>query len=71
MSIFIHTTTLVKAKTRINNSRHSWSIWGNRKNVNYQIDYLVKMPITNNVTVHNEYGGVYLDTLEGTSGYSL
>tara|TARA_R110001583_G_scaffold62216_3_gene183250 strand:+ start:105 stop:1181 length:1077 start_codon:yes stop_codon:yes gene_type:complete len=57
----------VYAKTNIEKSSSSWSFWGNNNNVNMEINYKIKMPITNNVALTNDYGGISLDKLEGTS----
>ncbi|PHQ55601.1 MAG: hypothetical protein COC16_04855 [Lutibacter sp.] len=57
----------VWAKTIIEKSSSSWNLWGNKHNVNMQINYLVKMPITNNVDLSNDYGAISIDKLEGTA----
>jgi len=56
----------VSAKTIIDKIS-SWKMWRNNSNVNMQINYLIKMPITNNVVLTNDYGTINLDKLEGTS----
>ena len=53
----------VTAKTRFSKSK-SWWNWGNN-NVNMKINYVIKMPITNNVNLDNNYGSINLDKLEG------
>lgn len=59
-------SSLVFAKTRFNNKKSSsWWNWGNNNNVNMKINYVVKMPITNDVDFSNDYGSINLDTLEG------
>jgi hypothetical protein len=57
----------VSAKTLIEKSSRSWSIWGKSNNVSMEINYLIKMPITNNLDVNMDYGSITLDKLEGTS----
>ena len=57
----------VSAKTLIEKSSRSWSLWGKNNNVSMEINYLVKMPVTNNLDVSMDYGSVTLDKLEGTS----
>lgn len=57
----------VSAKTLIEKSSRSWSIWGKSNNVSMEINYLVKMPITNNLDVNMDYGSITIDKLEGTS----
>ncbi len=46
------------------NSWFSWFSWGN-SNVNYKINYKVMMPITNDLTVSNDYGTILLNELDG------
>lgn len=57
----------VSAKTIVEKNTSSWNLWGNKNNVNMQINYLVKIPITNNVDLNNDYGAISLDKLEGSS----
>ena len=64
---FNTTTNYVSAKTMIKKSSISWNIWGKNNNVNIQIDYIIKMPITNNIDLSNDYGSISLDKLKGTS----
>lgn len=57
---------MVSAKTIFNkNKSKSWWKWGKNDNVNMTINYIVKMPITNNVDLSNDYGSINLDRLEG------
>lgn len=56
----------VSAKTIIGKSSNSWS-WGRKSNVNMEINYIIKMPITNNVNLSNDYGSINLDKIEGTA----
>ncbi|MFO7672954.1 MAG: hypothetical protein R6V74_04530 [Lutibacter sp.] len=58
-------STYVSAKTMIEKSSASWSWWGNKNNVNMEINYQIKMPVTNNVNLSNDYGGINLNKLEG------
>lgn len=60
---FKNTTNLVSAKT-IFNKNNSWWNWSNN-NVNMQINYVIKMPVTNSVNLNNDYGNIDLDKLEG------
>lgn len=64
---FESNSNFVSAKTIIESSRQNWSWFGNSKNVNYKINYEVKMPETNAVDLDNDYGSIYLDNLEGTA----
>ena len=61
---FEASSSLVSAKTKFNKS-NSWLNWGNKNNVNMKINYVIKMPITNNVDIENDYGSINLDKLEG------
>lgn len=54
----------IKALTKIENTKSNWSWWGNN-NINYQINYFIKMPITNNADLNNKYGSIELDKIEG------
>jgi len=60
---FNNSASHVSAKTRFSKNR-SWWKWGNN-NVNMKVNYIVKMPITNNVDISNDYGNINLDKLEG------
>lgn len=60
---FNNSASQVSAKTKFPKSS-SWWNWGNSK-VNMKINYTVKMPITNNLDVSNDYGNINLDKLEG------
>jgi len=60
----------VFATTKINkNKSKSWSFnffgWSSSSNTNLQIDYTIKMPVNNNLTVFNDYGSILLDKLNG------
>lgn len=62
---FDSNSTHVSAKTMIEKSSFSWNLWGKNNNVNMEINYQIKMPITNNVDLTNDYGGINLNKLEG------
>lgn len=47
------------------NKSSSWWKWNSSNNVNMKINYIVKMPITNNVDLENDYGTINLASLEG------
>lgn len=64
---FESSANFVSAKTIIEKSSSNWSWWGNSKNVNYKINYNVKMPKTNTVDLDNDYGSIYLDNLDGSA----
>ena len=64
-------SNFVSAKTIIEKNSKSWSFWGKNNNVNMQIDYLIKMPITNNTDLNNDYGAISIDKLEGRLNINL
>jgi len=56
----------VSAETRFNKNRsNSWWNWAKSNKVNMKVNYLVKMPVTNNVNLSNDYGSINLGKLEG------
>ena len=61
--VFDSSSNMVSAKTKFNNNK-SWWNWGN-SNVNMKINYVIKMPMSNNVNLSNDYGSINLDKLEG------
>ena len=60
---FSSSSNRVIAKTRFSKSRSFWN-WGNN-NVSMKINYVIKMPMSNNVDLENDYGSINLDKLEG------
>jgi len=64
---FSGSASQVSAKTKFakkNNS--SWSLFGGKNsNVNMEVHYKVKMPVTNSLNVSNDYGAISLNRLEG------
>ena len=62
--LFEASKDLVEARTKMEKNKSNWSWWGN-DNINYKINYFVKMPITNNADLNNKYGSIELDKLEG------
>ena len=64
---FNSSSTNVSAKTLIDKNSSSWNFWGKNNNVSIEINYQIKMPVTNNVNLTNDYGGINLDKLEGSS----
>ncbi len=61
--VFNGSSSMVEAKTKFNDSK-SWWNWG-KNNVNMEVNYIIKLPITNNVDLSNDYGSINLDKLEG------
>lgn len=64
---FSGSSSSVEARTVFNGKKNSsWSWWGGKKNnVKMQIDYTIKLPVTNSVDLNNDYGGINLNRLEG------
>ncbi len=68
---FSSSPELVAAQTIFNkNKSKSWWSWTKNNNVNMEINYLVKMPVTNAVILDNDYGSINLDKLEGQAKIS-
>ena len=62
---------LVTAITNFSkNKSKSWWSWTNSNTVQMKINYLIKMPITNNVNLSNDYGNINLGTLQGRAELS-
>lgn len=62
---FSGTNANVSAKTIIESSS-KWSLFKS-SNVNFKINYLVKVPVTNHVNLNNDYGNILIDKLEGNA----
>jgi len=62
---FNDSPNLVEAKTIFKKNKSSWSWWGKSKKISYKIIYTVKMPISNNVKLANDYGAISLSELNG------
>jgi hypothetical protein len=66
--VFEQTPNQVSAKTEIRkNKSKSWFSWvfNNNQSVNYKINYSVKMPVNNDLTIYNDYGSIYLNEING------
>lgn len=66
--VFEASRSSVSAKTKIGKS-NSWG-WGNNNNLSMEINYLVKMPVSNSLNVSNDYGAIFLDDLDGSADIS-
>lgn len=53
----------VSAKTMIENGSRGW--YNSASKMNYQIDYKVKVPVTNSVDLNNDYGTITLNEIKG------
>jgi len=70
---FNQSSSYVSAKTYFSkNENNSWwdILFGNSNNVNMEVNYIIKAPITNNIDISNDYGNIYLDKLTGDSKIS-
>lgn len=67
---FNGSSSMVEAKTKFGKNSSSWWNWGNNNNVSMEINYVIKLPITNNVDLSNDYGSINLDKLEGRATIS-
>ncbi len=61
--------SLVTAKTFFGSKRNdSWSWWKKqRNNVSMEVNYTIKVPVSNTVDLDNNYGSISLNRLEGTA----
>ena len=56
----------VSAQTVFNKSNSgSWWKWNSNNKIHMKINYIVKIPITNSVKIHNDYGNINIAKLEG------
>ncbi|KJD33047.1 hypothetical protein PK35_08760 [Tamlana nanhaiensis] len=63
---FSGASNYVSAQTIFNkNNSNSWWNWSNNNKVNMKVNYVIKMPATNNVHLNNDYGNINLGKLEG------
>lgn len=62
---FEASSSKVSAKTKFNNKSKSWWSWKSNNKVSMKINYIVKIPITNSVSLYNDYGNINVDKLEG------
>ena len=64
---FNASSNLVSAKTKFDNSSSSWNFWGKSNNTSYKVNYTVKMPVSNNVKLNNDYGNILINEINGTT----
>ena len=64
---FTSSNSLVSAITKIEKNKSNWWNWGKKMNLKMEIDYLIKLPMTNNVDLKNKFGAIALDKLKGDS----
>jgi len=63
--VFSDSPNLVEARTILEKNKSSWSFWKKSKNISYDITYTVKMPVSNNVKLANDYGAISLTEIDG------
>ena len=62
---------MVVAKTIFNKDKSkSWWNWGKKEKINMEINYMIKMPITNSIDLSNDFGSIDLDKIEGRATIS-
>ncbi len=64
---FSSSSDIVSAVTKIEKNKKNWWNWGKKMNLKMEIDYVIKMPMTNNVDLRNKFGAINLDKLKGAS----
>jgi hypothetical protein len=62
---FSDSENIISAITKFSNKKKSWWSWSSHNNLKVEVNYLIKMPISNNVDLSNDYGSINLDKLEG------
>lgn len=64
---FSATNSLVSAITKIEKNKSNWWNWGKKMNLKIEINYVIKLPITNSINISNDFGNVNVDTLKGVA----
>lgn len=64
---FSSSNDFVSAITKIGKNSKNWWNWGKKMSLKLEINYVVKMPITGNVDLNNDYGSINLDRLKGSA----
>ncbi|WP_335967178.1 hypothetical protein [Galbibacter sp. PAP.153] len=64
---FHASSSVVSAKTIF--QKNGWG-WGNNNNISMEINYTIKVPVGNSVDLDNDYGGIYLDEINGLANIS-
>jgi len=69
---FDQSSSGVSAKTRFSKEDKSWwkSLTGGFDNVNMEVNYIVRVPVANNLDIDNDYGGIYIDKTTGNAKIS-
>lgn len=61
---FSNSSSMVSAETKFGKKSSSWWNWG-KNNMKIEVNYIVKIPKTNNIDISNDYGGINVDQLMG------
>lgn len=64
---FAATPNFVSAITKISKNKSNWWSWGKKMSLQIEINYVIKIPITNNVDLSMDYGSINLDRLHGVA----
>lgn len=65
---FSASASRVSAETKFNGRKSGWTWWGSKKNnVKMEINYTIKMPMSNSLDVSNDYGGINVGDLDGVA----
>ena len=67
---FLSSKDLVSAITTINKTKSNWWNWGRNNSIQIEINYVIKIPISNHVDLNNDYGSINLDRLNGVAKIS-
>lgn len=67
---FSASNSIVSAITKIDKNKSNWWNWGKKMNLKIEINYVIKIPITNSINIDNDFGRVNVDTLKGTAKIS-
>ncbi len=63
---FENSPSMVSARTQFGDRSNSWGwSWGKRKKVSVQVNYTIKLPVKNSVSLNNDYGSIILDRIDG------
>ncbi len=69
---FDTSSTMVSATTIFHKRNQSWwdKFSNGNNNTHMEINYIIKMPITNNIDLNNDYGSITLDKIKGNTRIS-
>lgn len=62
-----NSSSIVSAKTKIGKSNN----WGSNSNASMDIQYIIKMPANNNLTIDMDYGDVMINKLNGKANINI